>query len=121
MDKYLASDGTEIFVGKNNKQNDYLTTKFSRRDEIWLHTKDIPGSHVVIRSIMNLRKRLYIEAAKIAAYYSKAKDSSSVPVDFTKVRHVKKPSGAKLGFVTYDNQQTLYVTPDADTVMKLKA
>ncbi|EJQ48571.1 hypothetical protein IEQ_03243 [Bacillus cereus BAG6X1-2] len=120
LDKYLSSDGTEIFVGKNNKQNDYLTTKFSRRDEIWLHTKDIPGSHVVIRSLEPTEETLH-EAAKIAAYYSKAKDSSSVPVDFTKVRHVKKPSGAKLGFVTYDNQQTLYVTPDADTVMKLKA
>lgn len=120
LDKYLASDGTEIFVGKNNKQNDYLTTKFARRDEIWLHTKDIPGSHVVIRSLEPAEETL-LEAAKIAAYYSKAKDSSSVPVDFTKIRHVKKPSGAKLGFVTYDNQQTVYVTPDADTVMKLKA
>ncbi|PFE05930.1 fibronectin/fibrinogen-binding protein [Bacillus cereus] len=120
LDKYIASDGTEIFVGKNNKQNDYLTTKFARRDEIWLHTKDIPGSHVVIRSLEPTEETL-LEAAKLAAYYSKAKDSSSVPVDFTKIRHVKKPSGAKLGFVTYDNQQTLYVTPDADTVMKLKA
>ncbi|MBW3216483.1 DUF814 domain-containing protein, partial [Salmonella enterica subsp. enterica serovar Javiana] len=112
--------GTEIFVGKNNKQNDYLTTKFARRDEIWLHTKDIPGSHVVIRSLEPAEETL-LEAAKIAAYYSKAKESSSVPVDFTKIRHVKKPSGAKLGFVTYDNQQTVYVTPDADIVMKLKA
>ncbi|WP_242246905.1 NFACT family protein [Bacillus cereus group sp. BfR-BA-01523] len=120
LDKYLASDGTEIFVGKNNKQNDYLTTKFARRDEIWLHTKDIPGSHVVIRSLEPAEETL-LEAAKIAAYFSKAKESSSVPVDFTKIRHVKKPSGAKLGFVTYDNQQTVYVTPDADTVMKLKA
>ncbi|PHD61002.1 Rqc2 family fibronectin-binding protein [Bacillus wiedmannii] len=120
LDKYLASDGTEIFVGKNNKQNDYLTTKFARRDEIWLHTKDIPGSHVVIRSLEPTEETV-LEAAKIAAYFSKAKDSSSVPVDFTKIRHVKKPSGAKLGFVTYDNQQTVYVTPDADTVMKLKA
>ncbi|MEN1934376.1 NFACT RNA binding domain-containing protein [Paenibacillus sp. 102] len=120
LDKYIASDGTEILVGKNNKQNDYLTTKFARRDEIWLHTKDIPGSHVVIRSLEPSEETL-LEAAKLAAYYSKAKDSSSVPVDFTKIRHVKKPSGAKLGFVTYDNQQTLYVTPDADTVMKLKA
>ncbi|WP_410983876.1 NFACT family protein [Bacillus cereus] len=120
LDKYIASDGTEIFVGKNNKQNDYLTTKFARRDEIWLHTKDIPGSHVLIRSLEPTEETL-LEAAKLAAYYSKAKDSSSVPVDFTKIRHVKKPSGAKLGFVTYDNQQTLYVTPDADTVMKLKA
>ncbi|CAM4028049.1 hypothetical protein BAMA_08735 [Bacillus manliponensis] len=119
LDKYIASDGTEIFVGKNNKQNDYLTNKFARRDEIWLHTKDIPGSHVVIRSIEPSEEAL-LEAAKLAAYFSKAKDSGSVPVDYTKIRHVKKPSGSKLGFVTYDNQQTVYVTPDADTVMKLK-
>ncbi|MGF9965575.1 Rqc2 family fibronectin-binding protein [Bacillus rhizoplanae] len=119
LDKYIASDGTEILVGKNNKQNDYLTNKFARRDEIWLHTKDIPGSHVVIRSLEPSDETL-VEAAKLAAYFSKAKESSSVPVDYTKIRHVKKPSGAKLGFVTYDNQQTVYVTPDADTVMKLK-
>lgn len=120
LDKYIASDGTEILVGKNNKQNDYLTSKLARRDEIWLHTKDIPGSHVVIRSLEPSDETL-VEAAKLAAYFSKAKESSSVPVDYTKIRHVKKPSGAKLGFVTYDNQQTVYVTPDADTVMKLKA
>ncbi|PEA55275.1 hypothetical protein CON64_07720 [Bacillus pseudomycoides] len=120
LEKYIASDGTEILVGKNNKQNDYLTNKLARRDEIWLHTKDIPGSHVVIRSLEPNDETL-LEAAKLAAYFSKAKESSSVPVDYTKIRHVKKPSGAKLGFVTYDNQQTVYVTPDADTVMKLKA
>ncbi|MEH6889992.1 NFACT RNA binding domain-containing protein [Bacillus sp. JJ864] len=120
LDKYIASDGTEILVGKNNKQNDYLTNKLARRDEIWLHTKDIPGSHVVIRSLEPSDETL-LEAAKLAAYFSKAKESSSVPVDYTKIRHVKKPSGAKLGFVTYDNQQTVYVTSDADTVMKLKA
>ncbi|WP_020059209.1 Rqc2 family fibronectin-binding protein [Bacillus sp. 123MFChir2] len=120
LDKYISSDGTEILVGKNNKQNDYLTNKLARRDEIWLHTKDIPGSHVVIRSLEPSDETL-VEAAKLAAYFSKAKESSSVPVDYTKIRHVKKPSGAKLGFVTYDNQQTVYVTPDADTVMKLKA
>ncbi|MFD3445441.1 NFACT family protein [Microbacteriaceae bacterium 4G12] len=120
LDKYMASDGTEILVGKNNKQNDHLTNKLARRDEIWLHTKDIPGSHVVIRSLEPSEETL-IEAAKLAAYFSKAKESSSVPVDYTKIRYVKKPSGAKLGFVTYDNQQTVYVTPDADTVMKLKS
>ena len=120
LDKYISSDGTEILVGKNNKQNDYLTNKLARRDEIWLHTKDIPGSHVLIRSLEPSDETL-LEAAKLAAYFSKAKESSSVPVDYTKIRHVKKPSGAKLGFVTYDNQQTVYVTPDTDTVMKLKA
>jgi predicted ribosome quality control (RQC) complex YloA/Tae2 family protein len=119
LDAYISTDGTEILVGKNNKQNDYLTTKLAKRDEIWLHTKDIPGSHVVIRSA-NPSEQTLLEAAMLAAYYSKAKESSSVPVDYTKIRHVKKPSGAKLGFVTYDNQQTIYVTPNEDLVIKLK-
>ncbi|HZG70210.1 MAG TPA: NFACT family protein, partial [Chondromyces sp.] len=119
LESYTSSDGTLLFVGKNNKQNDYLTNKFARRDEIWLHTKDIPGSHVVIRS-ENPSEQTILEAANLAAYFSKAKNSSSVPVDFTKVRYVKKPNGSKPGFVIYDNQQTVYVTPDADLVLKLK-
>ncbi|MDR6997964.1 NFACT RNA binding domain-containing protein [Neobacillus niacini] len=119
LDYFAASDGTEIIVGKNNKQNDYLTNKFAARDEIWLHTKDIPGSHVVIRS-KEPSDETILEAASLAAYYSKASNSSSVPVDFTKVRFVKKPSGAKPGFVIYDNQQTVYVTPDEELVLKLK-
>jgi len=119
LDQYFSSDSTEILVGKNNKQNDYLTNKVAARDEIWLHTKDIPGSHVVIRS-KEPSEETILEAAKLAAYFSKAKQSSSVPVDYTLVRHVKKPSGAKPGFVIYDNQQTVYVTPDEDTVLRLK-
>ncbi|MBO9130219.1 NFACT RNA binding domain-containing protein [Bacillus sp. 165] len=119
FDTYLSTNGVEILVGKNNKQNDYLTTKLAKRDEIWLHTKDIPGSHVLIRSTEPDEQTL-LEAGILAAYFSKAKESSSVPVDYTKIRHVKKPSGAKLGFVTYDNQQTLYVTPSEDVVIKLK-
>ncbi len=119
LDYYLSSDGTELIVGKNNKQNDYLTNKLAARDEIWLHTKDIPGSHVVIRSKEPSEETIH-EAANLAAYYSKARNSSSVPVDFTKVRHVKKPSGAKPGFVIYDNQQTVYVTPQEELVLKLK-
>lgn len=118
LDHFLSSDGTEIIVGKNNKQNDYLTNKLAARDEIWLHTKDIPGSHVVIRS-KDPQEETIREAAILAAYYSKARNSSSVPVDYTKVRFVKKPSGAKPGFVIYDNQQTVYVTPDEDTILKL--
>ncbi|WP_230136033.1 NFACT RNA binding domain-containing protein, partial [Peribacillus frigoritolerans] len=114
-----ATDGDLIFVGKNNKQNDYLTNKFARRDEIWLHTKDIPGSHVVIRNESPSEKTIK-EAAVLAAFFSKAKQSSSVPVDFTQVRHVKKPNGSKPGFVIYDQQQTVYITPDADTVIRLK-
>ncbi|WLR53487.1 NFACT RNA binding domain-containing protein [Mesobacillus subterraneus] len=119
LEKYSSSDGTELLVGKNNKQNDYLTNKVAARDEIWLHTKDIPGSHVVIRS-KEPSEETILEAAQIAAYFSKARNSSSVPVDFTKVRHVKKPAGAKPGFVIYDQQQTVYVTPDEDMILKLK-
>lgn len=119
LDHFLSTDGTDIIVGKNNKQNDYLTNKLAARDEIWLHTKDIPGSHVVIRS-KEPSDETILEAANLAAYFSKARNSSSVPVDFTKVRFVKKPSGAKPGFVIYDSQQTVYVTPDEELVLKLK-
>ncbi|MEH7075017.1 Rqc2 family fibronectin-binding protein [Neobacillus drentensis] len=119
LDHFISSDGTEIIVGKNNKQNDYLTNKLAARDEIWLHTKDIPGSHVVIRSKEPSDETIR-EAAVLASYFSKARNSSSVPVDFTKVRFVKKPSGAKPGFVIYDNQQTVYITPDEELVLKLK-
>lgn len=119
LDHFFAADGTEIIVGKNNKQNDYLTNKLAARDEIWLHTKDIPGSHVVIRS-KEPSDGTILEAAILAAYFSKARNSSSVPVDFTKVRFVKKPSGAKPGFVIYENQQTVYVTPNEETVLSLK-
>ncbi|MCL6574390.1 MAG: NFACT family protein, partial [Bacillus sp. (in: Bacteria)] len=119
LDHFQSTDGTDIIVGKNNKQNDYLTNKLAARDEIWLHTKDIPGSHVVIRSKEPVEETIR-EAAMLASYYSKARNSSSVPVDFTKVRHVKKPSGAKPGFVIYDNQQTVFVTPDEEMVLMLK-
>ncbi|WNB90459.1 NFACT RNA binding domain-containing protein [Bacillus sp. NEB1478] len=118
-EQFVSTDGTEILVGKNNKQNDYLTFKLSRANETWLHTKDIPGSHVVIKSDSPSETAL-TEAAVLAGFYSKAKNSSSVPVDFTLIKHVKKPNGSKPGFVIYDNQQTLYVTPDEDVVWKLK-
>lgn len=116
---YTATDGTTILVGKNNKQNEYVTMKLAHRDDIWLHALDIPGSHVVIRD-QNPSEAALEEAALLAAYFSKAQHSSSVPVDYTKIRHVKKPNGAKPGYVTYDNQKTQFVTPDAAVVEKLK-
>ena len=119
LDEYMSTDGDLILVGKNNKQNEYLTNKLSKRDDIWFHTKDIPGSHVVIRNSEPTEKTIE-EAAMLAAYYSKAKNSSRVPVDYTQIRHVKKPKGSKPGFVTYDNQTTLFVTPDEDVVLQLK-
>ncbi|ASK63554.1 hypothetical protein CFK37_16015 [Virgibacillus phasianinus] len=118
-DSYQSSDGTPILVGKNNKQNEYVTNKIAHRDHVWLHTKDIPGSHVVIQD-QNPSEDTLLEAANLAAYFSKSQQSSSVPVDYTTIRHVKKPNGAKPGFVTYDNQKTLFITPDKNLVEKLK-
>lgn len=119
LEKYISSEGIEILVGKNNKQNEYLTNRLARANETWLHTKDIPGSHVVIRGREYGEATLH-EAANLAAYFSKSKYSSSVPVDYTEIRHVRKPSGAKPGYVIYDHQQTLFVTPDEELVRKLR-
>lgn len=115
---YTSSEGIPIYVGKNNTQNDYVTNRLALSSDTWLHTKDIPGSHVLIRSAEFGETTLH-EAAVLAAYYSKARASSSVPVDYTRVRHVRKPNGAKPGFVIYDGQKTLYVTPDEDLVQRM--
>lgn len=119
IERYESSTGIPIAVGKNNKQNDHVTFKLASRHHTWLHTKDIPGSHVVILSD-NPDETTLQEAAVIAAYFSKARTSSNVPVDYTEIRHVKKPSGAKPGFVNYFEQQTLFVTPDEQLVRQLK-
>lgn len=118
---YFSTDGFEILVGKSSLQNDYLTTKIASNKDIWLHTKDIPGSHVIIRTggASPSETTLY-EAASVAAYYSKAKASSNVPVDYTFVKNVSKPHGAKPGMVIYVGHRTLYVTPDLDTIQKLE-
>lgn len=119
LDKFESSDGTEILVGRNNVQNEFLTMKLAGRNQLWFHTKDIPGSHVVIRNESPTDETI-LEAAELAAYFSKARGSSNVPVDFTLVKNVKKPSGAKPGFVTYDNQRTVFVTPSEELVLKLR-
>ena len=119
IERYESSTGIPIAVGKNNKQNDHVTFKLASRHHTWLHTKDIPGSHVVILSDDPDETTLQ-EAAVIAAYFSKARTSSNVPVDYTEIRHVKKPSGAKPGFVNYFEQQTVFVTPDEQLVRQLK-
>ncbi|MGP4078124.1 Rqc2 family fibronectin-binding protein [Halobacillus sp. K22] len=118
-ESFLSSDGTLIYVGRNNKQNEYLTNRMANKSDIWLHAKDIPGSHVVIRNDDPSEDTL-LEAAQLAANFSKSSQSSSVPVDYTQIKHVKKPSGAKPGFVTYDHQQTLFVTPEASFVRELR-
>jgi predicted ribosome quality control (RQC) complex YloA/Tae2 family protein len=113
-----ASDGTPIWIGRNNKQNDYLTHKLAHKQHIWLHTKDIPGSHVVLRTAEPSDASLR-EAAMLAAYYSRARESSQVPVDYTQVKHVKKPNGARPGFVIYEQQQTIYITPEEAKIKPL--
>ena len=118
-EKYYSSDGDLILVGKNNKQNDELTMKTANKTDWWLHTKDIPGSHVVIRN-ENPTEQTIEEAAVLAAYNSKYRMSSSVPVDYTQIKHVRKPNGAKPGYVIYDNQNTVFVTPDKKLVRQLK-
>lgn len=118
LEQYLSSEQVPIVVGKNNKQNDYLTHRYADSKDTWLHTKDIPGSHVIIRGTEFGQETLF-EAAQLAAYHSKGKSSSQVPVDYTLVRHVKKPKGAKPGFVIYEQQKTLYITPDEAFIRKL--
>lgn len=119
LQMYRSSDGDTILVGKNNKQNDYLTNKKAQKSHIWFHTKDIPGSHVVILNDHPSEETIK-EAAMIAGYFSKAGNSGQIPVDYTEIRNVHKPSGAKPGFVTYDNQKTLYATPDYDKIQQMK-
>lgn len=111
--KFISSDGYEILVGRNNKQNDEVTIRMSYSTDIWLHTKNIPGSHTLIRTNGSgeVPDSTILEAAQLAAYYSKAKNSAQVPVDYTQIKNVKKPNGAKPGFVIYEKNNTVYVTP----------
>lgn len=116
---YMSSEQIAIYVGKNNTQNEFLTNRLASSSDTWLHTKDIPGSHVVIRSD-NYSEATLREAAQLAAYFSQAKHSSQVPVDYTTIKHVHKPSGSKPGFVIYVNQKTLFVTPDEQEIKQMK-
>lgn len=119
---YVSSDGYDIFVGKSNLQNDELTLRMAEPTDIWMHTKDIPGSHVIIRT--NGQKELpettMEEAANLAAFYSKAKNSSMVPVDYTQRKNIKKPNGAKPGMVIYLTNRTIYITPDENRINQMK-
>lgn len=119
--RFRSSDGFEILVGRNNLQNDQLTLKDARNYDIWFHTQKIPGSHtVVLAGGKTVPNQTLEEAAIIAAYHSKAKDSALVPVDYTEVKNVKKPPGAKPGMVIYDKFRTAIVTPDADLISRLE-
>ena len=114
--KYSLSDGTTVLVGRNNIENDWLTMKFASKTDVWMHTKDIPGSHIIVRledgrNVNDLPAELIYEAASIAAYHSKASGSDNVPVDYVPVRYVKKPNGAKPGMVIFTHNQTVFVKP----------
>ncbi len=115
--QFLSRSGQLIEVGKNNRQNDSLT-RSALADELWFHAKDMPASHVILHC-SNPSDEDILDAAFLAACYSKAHSSNQVPVDYTKRRYVKKPSGAPLGFVTYTNQKTLFVTPDREKAKEL--
>lgn len=119
--EFKSSDGFKILVGRNNIQNDKLSLKTAAKNDMWLHTQKTPGSHVIIVGDGNeISDQSIEEAAVIAAYYSKAKDSSLVPVDYTRVKALKKPNGAKAGMVIYHEYWTIITKPDKDLVEKLR-
>lgn len=112
---HFVAEGFDIFAGKNNTQNDQLTLKTANSSDLWFHTKQIHGSHVIIKLGLDkdVPENVIRIAAEIAAYYSKGRESNQVPVDFTTVKNVKKPNGAKPGMVIYDSYNTLYVKPNS--------
>lgn len=117
--RYLSPDGIALFVGKNNRQNDALTLR-ADGEQLWLHVKNIPGSHVIVDYRGEPPANTLYAAAQLAAYYSKARQSASVPVDYTPRKYVKKPSGARAGMVIYTTNRTLFVTPDEAYIKALK-
>jgi predicted ribosome quality control (RQC) complex YloA/Tae2 family protein len=122
---YHSSDGLEILVGRNNYQNDILTLKESSKNDLWLHTKEIPGTHVIVRlprgtnDINQVPDATLEEAAALAAYFSKANQSDKVEVDYTFRFNVRKPSGARPGMVIYDNYWTIIANPRSQIIDRL--
>lgn len=116
--RFKSSDGVTIYVGRNNQQNDQLSMKKASKNHWWLHTKNIPGAHVIIESDRPSDQTM-TEAAEIAAYFSKFQNSANVPVDTVQVKNLRKPNGAKPGFVIYEGQQTLFVTPSLTKIEQL--
>lgn len=116
---FTSSDGFTILVGKNNKQNDYLLTRLARPEDLWLHAQGVPGSHVIVRAQgRQVPEATLLEAASLAAYYSRSRQSPKVAVDYTPVKNVHKPRGARPGFVTYTGQRTLLVKPQPLTPLR---
>ncbi|WP_353892177.1 NFACT RNA binding domain-containing protein [Proteinivorax hydrogeniformans] len=119
--KFVSSDNITIYVGKNNKQNDFVTLRLANPNDLWFHTKSLAGSHVVVRNEAKIPAETISEAAMLSAYFSKGRHSGNVEVDYTEIKNVKKPKGAKPGMVIYDNYTTLFVTPDENVVKKLRS
>lgn len=117
---FVSSTGADIYVGKNNRQNDELTLRFASPNDIWMHTKNIPGSHVIVKGANEQDTATMTEAALLAAYYSRARGGENVAVDYTPRKYVKKPAGAKPGMVIYTTNKTAYVTPSEEAVAGLK-
>ncbi len=116
--EYKTEEGFRVLVGKNNTQNDFITTKLASKNDMWFHVKNIPGSHVVVFCDGEpLSEQSLLFAAKLAAKNSNAAESSNVPVDYTPIKFVKKPSGAKPGMVIYTTNKTLFVTPERSEII----
>ena len=108
---HLTIDEGEIFIGRNNQQNEYLTHRFAKPTDIWFHTQDIQGSHLILRLNVEPDDMILSKVAQYAAYFSKARETSKVPVDYTYIKNIKKPPGAPLGFVIFNTHQTMIVEP----------
>lgn len=118
---FISSEGFDIYVGKNNYQNDYISTRLGVDEDCWLHVKDIPGSHVlVVANGRFITEDTLLEAGMLAAWHSKAKNSENVPVDYVEFRYLKKPKKAKPGMVIFTNQNTMYVTPNKDKITAIQ-
>ncbi|MCQ2978495.1 MAG: NFACT family protein [Clostridia bacterium] len=120
--KFVSSDGYEIYVGKNNLQNDEITFKVGKDSDVWLHVQDIPGSHVIIKTngtgLDGIPDNTLLEAAYLGVYFSKGRESTKVAIDYVERRYVKKPSGSKPGFVIFVNNKTLFITPDKEILKR---
>ena len=119
--EYNLSENIKVLVGRNNHQNDKLTLKMASKKDLWFHVKDMPGAHTILAvDGISIDDDILLKTAQIAAYHSKAQNSSNVPVDFALVKNVKKPAGAKPGMVIYNNYRTLYVTPNENFMKTLE-
>ncbi|MBQ9142996.1 MAG: DUF814 domain-containing protein, partial [Lachnospiraceae bacterium] len=118
---YISSDGFHMYVGKNNYQNDELTFKFATGNDWWFHAKNMPGSHVIVKceGADELPDRTFEEAGRLAAYYSKGREQDKVEIDYIQKKHVKKPAGAKPGFVVYYTNYSLMIDSDISEIQQL--